>query len=163
MVIHFIFSFVAACILALVAYLQSEASWCRGFSGSDFAQICSQGQDRQIGFWQRLGFDVCALDNDAMASPKKLAAFDSIVIGIFALKFRQGLAQAMPHLHEWVQHGGTLLTLYHRPWDNWDPDATPPARIEIGQPSLRWRVTDEASEVTHLVDHPAVVTIHFLS
>ncbi|MEM1063886.1 MAG: PIG-L family deacetylase, partial [Pseudomonadota bacterium] len=28
-----------------------------------------------------------------------------------------------------------------------------PRRLEIGQPSLRWRVTDEAAAVTHLADH----------
>lgn len=53
--------------------------------------------------------------------------------------------------------GGTLLTLYHRPWDNWKPDETPLKRIEIGQPSLRWRVTDENAEVIHLTpEHPVL-------
>jgi hypothetical protein len=47
------------------------------------------------------------------------------------------------------------VTLYHRPWDGWDPDTIPPRRLEIGQPSLRWRVTDENAEVAHLVPaHP---------
>jgi hypothetical protein len=54
-----------------------------------------------------------------------------------------------------VRAGGNLVTLYHRPWDNWSPDTTPPARLEIGKPSLRWRVTDEGAEVRHLIpDHP---------
>jgi hypothetical protein len=65
----------------------------------------------------------------------------------------------MPRLHRWVEAGGTLVTLYHRPWDGWDPDTIPPRRLEIGQPSLRWRVTDENAEVTHLApDHPLLTT-----
>jgi hypothetical protein len=39
-----------------------------------------------------------------------------------------------------------------------DPDTTPPRRLEIGQPSLRWRVTDAAAPVTHLVPHHPVLT-----
>ena len=40
------------------------------------------------------------------------------------------------------------MTLYHPPWDNWD--ILPLAPVAIGKPSLRWRVTDEAAEVTLL-------------
>ena len=61
-----------------------------------------------------------------------------IGIGIFAMRFRDGLRAAMPGLNGWVRAGGNLVTLYHRPWDHWDPDAVPPLRLEIGQPSLRW-------------------------
>ena len=75
------------------------------------------------------------------------------------MKFRPGLAAAMPRLHDWIEGGGTLVTLYHRPWDNWNPDTIPPRRLEIGQPSLRWRVTDEAADVTLLApDHPLLNT-----
>ncbi len=74
------------------------------------------------------------------------------------MKMRPGLARAMPALHCWIQDGGTLVTLYHRPWDNWDPETVPPKRLEIGQPSLRWRVTDAKSDVTHLEpDHPVLL------
>jgi hypothetical protein len=100
--------------------------------------------------------DVTPLTNDDLQSDAQLAKFDSIVIGIFAMKFRDGLAEQMPRLHRWVAEGGTLLTLYHRPWDNWDKDATAPEMLEIGQPSLRWRVTDENAKVTHLQDHPVL-------
>ncbi|MEM9971349.1 MAG: PIG-L family deacetylase [Pseudomonadota bacterium] len=111
------------------------------------------GNDR-VGHWlAALGVDVTPLDERHWSGDAALADFDSIVIGIFAMRFRPGLAEAMPALHRWTEAGGTLLTLYHRPWDNWDPDATPPSRLEIGQPSLRWRVTDEAAEVRHLADH----------
>jgi hypothetical protein len=80
------------------------------------------------------------------------------VLGIFALRFRPGLLETMPRLHCWIGAGGTLVTLYHRPWDNWDPDRVPPHRLEIGQPWLRWRVTDETAEVRHLAHHPLLST-----
>lgn len=113
------------------------------------------GHDR-VGHWMgRMGLDVTAPDNDALID--RLPETDSIVIGIFALRFRPGLSALMPRLHDWVRAGGTLVTLYHRPWDDWDADRTPPARLEIGQPSLRWRVTDPEAEVTHLApDHPVL-------
>jgi hypothetical protein len=74
------------------------------------------------------------------------------------MRFRAGLRGTMPRLHRWTEAGGTLVTLYHRPWDNWDPDRVPPRRLEIGQPSLRWRVTDETAEVRQLADHPILST-----
>jgi LmbE family N-acetylglucosaminyl deacetylase len=114
------------------------------------------GNDRVDHWLDRMGMDVTPLTNDDLQSDAQLAKFDSIVIGIFAMKFRDGLAEQMPRLHRWVAEGGTLLTLYHRPWDNWDKDATAPEMLEIGQPSLRWRVTDENAKVTHLQDHPVL-------
>lgn len=113
------------------------------------------GSDR-VGHWlAAMGADLHELSDAEIGDASALAGFDSIVIGIFAMRFRAGLLAAMPALHRWVQAGGTLTTLYHRPWDNWDSDTVPPKRLEIGQPSLRWRVTDETAGVTHLVpDHP---------
>ena len=112
------------------------------------------GNDR-VGHWlTRLGATVVDLSNDDLTDID-LAIFDTVVVGIFAMKFRAGLAGFMPRLHDWAREGGTLVTLYHRPWDNWDPDSIPPHRLEIGQPSLRWRVTDENASVTLLApDHP---------
>ncbi|MEP5010463.1 MAG: PIG-L family deacetylase, partial [Roseobacter sp.] len=111
------------------------------------------GNDR-VDYWlSALGMDVTGVTDEMLTSDAALSAFDTIVIGIFALRFRPGLSEAMPALHRWVEAGGTLVTLYHRPWDNWDPDTTPPRHIEIGQPSLRWRVTDETAEVRHLAEH----------
>lgn len=104
------------------------------------------GNDR-VGFWlERMGVKVTDL-SEVDLTDAALAACDTLVVGIFAMKFRPGLAAAMPRIHDWVRAGGTLVTLYHRPWDNWDPEATAPYRLEIGQPSLRWRVTDEAAAV----------------
>jgi LmbE family N-acetylglucosaminyl deacetylase len=116
------------------------------------------GHDAVAEWLTALGADVTGLTDDQINSEVELAKFDTIVIGIFALRFRAGLVAEMPRLRDWVEDGGTLLTLYHRPWDNWDPDTIPPKRLEIGQPSLRWRVTDAAAEVTHLQDHPLLST-----
>ena len=112
------------------------------------------GHDAVADWLTALGVDVTALTDDQITSDEVLAGFDTIAIGIFALRFRDGLVSEMPRLREWVEQGGTLVTLYHRPWDNWDPDTVPPRKLEIGQPSLRWRVTDAEAEVTHLADHP---------
>ena len=115
------------------------------------------GRDR-VGHWlRRIGMDVADLTDATLDDPSALAAFDTVVVGIFALRFRDGLAARMPALHAWTRAGGTLVTLYHRPWDGWDPDAAPPFRLEIGQPSLRWRVTNPDAAVTHLApDHPVL-------
>jgi len=117
------------------------------------------GQDR-VGRWlAAMGLEVSELTDGEIGSDAGLRAYDSIVVGIFAVRFRAGLAEAMPRLHRWVAAGGTLVTLYHRPWDGWDPDRIPPLRLEIGQPSLRWRVTDAAAEVEYLApDHPLLAT-----
>jgi hypothetical protein len=112
------------------------------------------GHDQVAQWLDTLGMDVTPLSDADLTSESSLAGFDCIVVGIFAMRFRTGLVEAMPRLHAWTEAGGTLVTLYHRPWDNWDPDKIPPRRLEIGQPSLRWRVTDEAAEVTPLANHP---------
>eukprot|EP00903_Cladosiphon_okamuranus_P002340 g2338.t1 len=115
------------------------------------------GNDRVDHWLAALGFSVTQLTPEDLKNDAVLERLQTIVIGIFAMRFQEGLQEAMPALHRWVQRGGTLLTLYHRPWDNWDPDTVPPARLEIGQPSLRWRVTDENAAVTHLqADHPVL-------
>ncbi|MEM1431895.1 MAG: PIG-L family deacetylase [Pseudomonadota bacterium] len=116
------------------------------------------GNDRVDHWLAALGADVTALSDGDLANEAALAGYGAIVVGIFAMRFRAGLAEAMPRLHRWIEAGGTLVTLYHRPWDNWDPDVIPPKRLEIGQPSLRWRVTDESAPVRVLSDHPLLTT-----
>jgi LmbE family N-acetylglucosaminyl deacetylase len=107
----------------------------------------------RVGLWlARMGVDIVDLDAAALAGD--LSAYGTIVIGIFAFGIRKDLAAATARLHRFVEDGGHLVTLYHRPGDGWDPHATPPLRLEIGSPSLRWRVTDPAAEVAMLVpDH----------
>lgn len=106
------------------------------------------GADR-VGLWlSRMGLDVTELDAAALAGD--LSRFTTIVVGIFAFGIRKDLAAATERLHRFVEEGGHLLTLYHRPTDGWRPGETPVRRIEIGSPSLRWRVTDPDAEVTVL-------------
>ncbi|AXV18112.1 PIG-L domain-containing protein (plasmid) [Neorhizobium sp. SOG26] len=110
------------------------------------------GADR-VGLWlSRMGLDVTELDAQALTGD--LSRYTTIVVGIFAFGIRKDLAAATERLHRFVEAGGHLVTLYHRPSDGWNPNETPVRRIEIGSPSLRWRVTDPRSEVTVLApDH----------
>ncbi len=112
---------------------------------------CVSGGADRAGHWLRaMGADAVDLDDDALAD---LSALDALVVGVVALRTRPALRAAMPRIHDWVRAGGTLVTLYHRPWDAWDGAA--PLPLTIGQPSLCWRVTDETAEVAHLApDHP---------
>ncbi len=131
-------------VLAVDAALPSGAKV--GYVGS--------GNDR-VGIWMhRLGIDVTPLDAETLLRGD-LAAFSTIVVGIFAFGIRQDLKAARGRLKSWVETGGHLVTLYHRPSDGWVPEETPPRRLKIGLPSLRWRVTDPAAAVTVLTpDHP---------
>ncbi|TDQ67061.1 GlcNAc-PI de-N-acetylase [Maritalea mobilis] len=107
------------------------------------------GSDR-VDYWlTQFGLDVTAIDDDALAAGR-LDQFDSIIVGVFAFRTRPALLDNVSALHAWVRNGGNLVTLYHRPWDNWDKDTVPLAPIEIGKPSLRWRVTDQNAEVRYL-------------
>ncbi|MCZ7485897.1 PIG-L family deacetylase [Rhizobium rhizogenes] len=111
------------------------------------------GADR-VGSWlPRMGLDVTELDAQALGGD--LSSFTTIVVGIFAFGIRRDLTAATEKLHRFVENGGHLVTLYHRPTDGWNPETTPVRRLEIGKPSLRWRVTDPKAEVTVLLpDHP---------
>lgn len=116
------------------------------------------GHDRTERWLRAIGLAPVTLDEAALATAE-LAAFDTILIGIFAFATRPDLSAALPRLHAWVRAGGHLVTLYHRPWDGWDPLRVPLARLAVGQPSIRWRVTDPAAPVTHLLpEHPLLTT-----
>lgn len=116
------------------------------------------GNDRVALWLQRLGLTVDMLEAATLRGGD-LSGWDTILVGVFAFRTRPDLAEATARLHDWVRAGGNLVTLYHRPWDTWSPERTPPARLQIGQPSLRWRITDETAEVTHLAsDHPLLTT-----
>jgi hypothetical protein len=84
-----------------------------------------------------------------------LSGLTTLVAGIFAFGTRPDLRAAAGRLRAFVEAGGHLVTLYHRPSDGWDPDTTPPRRLRIGLPSVRWRVTDPAAPVRVLAPgHP---------
>jgi LmbE family N-acetylglucosaminyl deacetylase len=112
------------------------------------------GNDR-VGLWlARLGLDVTPLDAAAFAEAD-LSTFTTLVVGIMAFGTRADLRAGAGRLAAFVEAGGHLVTLYHRPSDGWAPATVPPRFLEIGLPSLRWRVTDPAAPVTFLVpDHP---------
>ncbi len=115
------------------------------------------GSDRSDYWLRALGMDIVSLDEEALEKAD-FTEFDSILVGVFAFRTRAALSRRLPALHDWVRNGGNLVTLYHRPWDNWDPLRTPLARLEIGRPSLRWRVTDENAKVTHLAPEHELLT-----
>ncbi len=110
-----------------------------------------------VGLWlKRMGFDVTDIEPHHLAGD--LSGFTTIVVGIFAFGVRDDLAAATEKLHRFVEDGGHLVTLYHRPSDGWHPDQTPPRRLTIGSPSLRWRVTNPHAAVTVLTpDHPLLL------
>ncbi|WP_312403062.1 PIG-L family deacetylase [Rhizobium sp.] len=106
------------------------------------------GADK-VGLWlARMGLDV--VDLDAVGLAGDLSQFTTIVVGIFAFGLRKDLAAITQRLHQFVENGGHLVTLYHRPSDGWHPDETPVLPLQIGSPSVRWRVTDPRAEVTVL-------------
>lgn len=112
------------------------------------------GGSDNVGLWlERLGTNPVMLDAEALGGD--LSGFDTIVVGIFAYGTRPDLQVANRRLHHWVEQGGNLVTLYHRPTDGWRSQQTPPRPITIGSPSLRWRVTNPAAAVKILApDHP---------
>ncbi len=112
------------------------------------------GGGDSVGLWlDRMGADVTPLDR--LDPDQDLSRFSTLVVGIVAFGTRPDLPAAVPALHRFVAQGGHLVTLYQRPDQGWQPDATPPRRLVVGTPSLRWRVTDPAAEVTMLQpDHP---------
>ena len=93
------------------------------------------------------GFDITKLSEDDLASGD-LSVYNTIVTGIRANLSRADLVQNNERLHEYVENGGHLVVQYHKPGDNWDTQTSAPYPLEIGSPSIRWRVTDENAEVT---------------
>ncbi|RGP36237.1 PIG-L family deacetylase [Pseudotabrizicola alkalilacus] len=112
------------------------------------------GGGDSVGLWlNRMGADVTDLTR--LDPAEDLSRFTTVVIGIVAFGTRPDLVAAIPALHRFVTGGGHLVTLYQRPDQGWQPETTPPCRLVVGTPSLRWRVTDPNAPVTMLLpDHP---------
>lgn len=108
------------------------------------------GADR-VDFWlERMGADWAPLNAEALAGD--LSGFETLVVGVFGFGLRPDLLAAREKIRRWLEAGGHLLTLYHRPGDRWAEFGLP---LTIGSPSLRWRVTDPAAPVEILrPDHP---------
>ncbi len=113
------------------------------------------GGNDNVAIWlKRLGVDLKELTPADMEAGA-YRDLDTLVVGIFSFGRRKDLVAALEGVHEWVRNGGHLVTLYHRPSDGWDPEKTPLAFLEIGTPSIRYRVTDAKAPVTVLEgDHP---------
>jgi len=118
------------------------------------AKIAYIGTGDNVGLWmQRLGLDVSVLDR--LRPDEDFSTYTTVVIGVVAFGGRPDLVEATPKLHRFVSDGGHLLTLYQRPDLGWMSQSTPPLMLRVGTPSLRWRVTDPAANVTMLdAEHP---------
>lgn len=118
------------------------------------ARIAYIGSGDSIGNWLlRLGLDVTILQN--ITPQEDFATYTTVLVGVVAYGNRPDLTAATTRLHAFVENGGHLVTLYQRPDQGWNNDTTPPRRLKIGIPSLRWRVTDSAAKVTILdPDYP---------
>lgn len=95
---------------------------------------------------QRIGMDVIELTSEDLESGK-LDQYDTIVIGIRGYLDRDDLKENNDQLLNYVKDGGHVVMQYHKPDDNWDTEETAPYKLEIGEPSIEWRVTDEESDV----------------
>lgn len=94
-----------------------------------------------------VGFDVTKLTEEDLKTGD-LSQYDTIITGIRANLAREDLVANNERLKEYAENGGHVVFQYHKPGDNWDPDNTLPYQLEIGTPSIEWRVTDENSAVT---------------
>jgi LmbE family N-acetylglucosaminyl deacetylase len=95
------------------------------------------------------GLDITKLTESDLATGD-LSQYDTIVTGIRAYLSREDLQSNNERLMEYVEEGGHLVVQYHKPNDGWDAMTTAPYPLTIGNPSIRWRVTDENSNVNIL-------------
>ncbi|WP_126428216.1 NEW3 domain-containing protein [Brevibacillus marinus] len=113
----------------------------------------SSGFDNIDQYLRQLGIEVVNLDAEEIESGD-LRKYDTIVLGIRAYGFRPELLASNGRLLQYVRDGGNLVVQYHKPSDNWREDLAP-YPLTIGDPSIKWRVTDEHSPVEVLApDHP---------
>jgi LmbE family N-acetylglucosaminyl deacetylase len=103
---------------------------------------------------RRIGVQVELLSGDELTSGD-LSGYDTIMVGVYGYRLRPDLAAANERLLEWVRNGGNLVVQYHRPFDNWDPNSTPPYFLQHGTVSILSRVTDHQAPVEFLAaGHP---------
>lgn len=107
------------------------------------------GFDKVADYLTNAGFDITKLSEADLATGD-LNQYDTIVTGIRAYLSRDDLLQNNARLLKYVEDGGHLVVQYHKPGDRWDPLQTAPYKLKIGDPSIRWRVTDENAKVTML-------------
>ncbi|MFC0299255.1 PIG-L family deacetylase [Virgibacillus soli] len=112
------------------------------------------GFDEVADYLINVGFDVTKLKETDLSSAD-LSEYDTIVTGIRANLARADLIANNERLKEYARNGGHVVFQYHKPGDNWDINETLPYSLELGMPSIEWRVTDETAPVTMTKpDHP---------
>src|SRR5699024_2127213 len=104
------------------------------------------GSDNRRDKRQRIAMNVIECTYEDLESGK-LNQYDTIVIGIRGYLDRDDLKENNDQLLNYVKDGGHVVMQYHKPDDNWDTEETAPYKLEIGEPSIEWRVTDEESDV----------------
>lgn len=105
------------------------------------------GFDEVADYLINVGFDVTKLTEEDLDS-SNLSQYDTIVTGIRANLAREDLIANNERLKEYAENGGHVVFQYHKPGDNWNTDETLAYPLEIGSPSIEWRVTDEHASVT---------------
>ncbi|MFC3039844.1 NEW3 domain-containing protein [Virgibacillus xinjiangensis] len=105
------------------------------------------GFDKVADYLANAGMDITKLSEEDLATGN-LSQYDTIVTGIRAYLSREDLREHNDRLLEYTENGGHFVVQYNKPWDNWKTEGTAPYPLEIGQPSIEWRVTDEDAEVT---------------
>ncbi|WP_254776958.1 NEW3 domain-containing protein [Paenibacillus sp. yr247] len=108
----------------------------------------SSGFDNIDQYLRQLGIDVVKLEAKDIQFGD-LSQYNTIVLGIRAYAFRPELIPSNQRLLSYVENGGNLVVQYHKPEDKWTPNLAP-FPIKIGEPLIKWRVTDESSKVTML-------------
>lgn len=107
------------------------------------------GFDKIADYLTNAGFNITKLSETDLTTGD-LNQYDTIITGIRAYLSRDDLLKNNARLLKYVEDGGHLVVQYHKPGDRWDPLQTAPYKLKIGDPSIRWRVTDENAKVTML-------------
>lgn len=107
------------------------------------------GFDKVADYLSNTGLDITKLTSTDLATGD-LSQYDTIVTGIRAYLSREDLKKNNDRLLKYVENGGHLVVQYHKPSDGWDETTTAPYPLTIGNPSIRWRVTDENATVNVL-------------
>lgn len=104
------------------------------------------GFDKVADYLSNAGLNITKLTAADLAEGD-LSQYDTIVTGIRAYLSREDLKANNARLLEYVENGGHLVVQYHKPGDGWDALKTAPYPLTLGNPSIRWRVTDERATV----------------
>ncbi|MET3319468.1 UNVERIFIED_ORG: LmbE family N-acetylglucosaminyl deacetylase [Peribacillus simplex] len=113
------------------------------------------GFDKVADYLSNAGLNITKLTADDLALGD-LSQYDTIVTGIRAYLSREDLKTNNARLLQYVENGGHLVVQYHKPGDGWDALTTAPYPLTIGNPSIRWRVTDEKATVNVLKPESAL-------